>query len=424
MDKYLKRCVDEILKEKLESSGAVLIKGPKWCGKSTTAKQFTKSAIYMQKSGEREQNIALAKNAPNIFLSGKTPKLIDEWQIIPFIWDDIRYEIDERNKFGQFILTGSSTPLLKNKNEISHSGIGRITTLVMRPMSLYESLDSSGTVSLNDLFNGFSVTGGKSSKTLADYAFLTCRGGWPSSVGVSEKVGLNIAKNYYDSLVEIDLSEADEVNRDLDKVKATLRSYARNVSTECSIQTLIKDIKENDNKSISDETIRSYITALKNIYILEDISAWNPNLRSRTIVRTSPTRHFVDPSIGCIALGIGPKDLINDLKTFGLFFEDLVVRDLKIYSEKLGGKVYHYRDNAGLETDAVIHLENGKWGAIEIKLCDSDRIEEGVNHLLKFSKLISKNRKEPSFLMVVTATEYAYKRKDGVWIVPLACLKD
>lgn len=425
MSVYLKRCVDKILLEKLESAGAVLIKGPKWCGKSTTAEQFAKSAVYMQKTSERDQNIALAKNAPEIFLSGDVPRLIDEWQIIPFIWDDIRYEVDHRNEFGQFILTGSATPLNSvEKDKIFHSGIGRITTLVMRPMSLYESKDSNGSISLSKLFNQEKVNASKSDKNLLDYAFLSCRGGWPKSVNQEKKVALNIAKNYYDSLVSTDLFKSEEVEKNNEKIKATLRSYARNISTEASINTLVKDIKENDNTSISDETVKKYINALKNIYVIEDILAWNPNLRSKTIVRTSPTRHFIDPSIACRALQIGPEDLINDLKTFGLIFEDLVIRDLKIYSETLNGSVYHYRDNNGLEADAVIHLENGKWAAVEIKLRDSERIDEGAKHLLKLAKKVDPKMKEPSFLMVVTATDYAYQREDGVWVVPLACLKN
>lgn len=426
MEKYLSRCVDQQLKEKLESSGAVLIKGPKWCGKSTTAMQFAKSAVYMQRSQEREQNIALAKNAPDLFLAGPTPKLIDEWQVIPFIWDDIRYEIDKRDAFGQFILTGSATPLIKSETEqIIHSGIGRITTLVMRPMSLYESLDSSGDVSLRDLFEEKEIKGAISFKNLQDYAYLACRGGWPVSIGLEKDVSLRIAKNYYDGLVENDLFGLDGVNRYTEKVKATLRAYARNISTECSIETLIKDIKGSDNKSVSDETIRSYLNALRKIYVIEDISAWNPNLRSKTSIRSTPTRHFIDPSIGCKALGLGPNDLINDLKTFGFIFEDLAVRDLKVYAEKVNGSLYHYRDSKGLEIDAVIHLENGSWGAFEIKLCDPDNIELGAKHLLELANNIDEEKmKKPSFLAVITATKYAYKREDGVYIIPLACLKD
>lgn len=426
MDKYLKRCIDTRLKDKLDSSGAVWIKGPKWCGKSTTAEQVANSFVYMQSRKERDQNIALAKNAPELFLSGKTPKLIDEWQVIPFIWDDIRFEIDQRDAFGQFILTGSASPLnSQEEQEMQHSGVGRISTIVMRPMSLFESLDSNGAISLNSLFKGEKVAPAVCNKKLIDYAQYACRGGWPKSVGMSEKVSIEIARNYYDGLVENDIKSVDGVSRDIDKLKAFMRSYARNISTECSIQTIINDIKGYDNKIVSDETVRNYIKALEKLYVIEDIKAWSPNLRSKTTIRTSPTRHFIDPSIACRALGAYKEDLINDLKTFGLIFEDMAVRDLKIYADKLYGDVYHYRDKNGLEIDAIIHLDNGKWAAFEIKLHDSDRIEEGAINLLKFASLIDEQKmKKPEFLMVITATEYAYQREDGVWIVPLACLKD
>jgi len=426
MEKYMKRCIDTRLKDKLESSGAVWIKGPKWCGKSTTAEQIAKSCVYMQSRKDREQNIALAKNAPELFLEGKTPKLIDEWQIIPFIWDDIRYEIDKRDAFGQFILTGSATPLNSDDEQLmQHSGVGRISSIIMRPMSLYESLDSNGRISLNSLFNKEAVLPATCDKKLHDYAQYACRGGWPKSIGASEKTSIEIVRNYYDGLIENDIKNVDGVSRDIEKVKAFMRSYARNVSTECSIETIVSDIKGFDNKTVSDETVKSYIKALERLYVIEDIKAWSPSLRSKTTIRTSPTRHFIDPSIACRALGAYKEDLISDLKTFGLIFEDMAIRDLKIYSDKIGGEVYHYRDKSGLEADAIIHLENGKWAAFEVKLHDSDRIEEGAANLLKLANIIDEQKiKKPEFLMVITATEYAYQREDGVWVVPLACLKD
>ena len=340
--------------------------------------------------------------------------------------EDIRFEIDKRDAFGQFILTGSASPL-NNKDEqtMRHSGVGRISTIVMRPMSLYESLDSNGTISLNSIFNGEKVAPAVCNKKLIDYAQYACRGGWPKSVGVSEKVSIEIVRNYYDGLVENDIKSVDGVSRDIDKVKAFMRSYARNISTECSIQTIVTDIKGYENKTVSDETVNSYIKALEKLYVIEDIKAWCPNLRSKTTIRTSPTRHFIDPSIACRALGAYKEDLLNDLKTFGLIFEDMAIRDLKIYADKLGGDVYHYRDKSGLDADAIIHLENGKWAAFEVKLHDSDRIEEGAINLLKLESLIDEQKmRKPDFLMVITATEYAYQREDGVWIVPLACLKD
>lgn len=426
MEKYLDRCIDSRLKDKLESSGAVWIKGPKWCGKSTTAERYSKSAVFMQNRKDRDQNIALAKNAPDTFLEGDTPRLIDEWQVIPFIWDDIRYEVDKRDAFGQFILTGSATPLTSKEEMLKqHSGVGRISSLIMRPMALFESLDSNGSISLSRLFNHLKTNPAKSDKSLMDYAWLACRGGWPKSVGQSEKVSIEIIKNYYDGLIENDIKSVDGISRDVEKVKALIRSYARNVSTECGIDTIVSDIKEHDNKSISDETVKSYITALERLYVIEDIKAWSPNLRSKTAIRTSPTRHFIDPSIACRALGAYKEDLINDLRTFGFIFEDMAVRDLKVYADKMGGEVYHYRDKNGLEADAIVHLDNGRWAAFEIKLRDTDRIEEGAQHLLRLSNLIDEQKmRKPEFLMVITATDYAYQREDGVWIVPLACLRD
>ncbi len=380
----------------------------------------------MQNRTERNQNIALAKNAPDLFLKGETPKLIDEWQTIPFIWDDIRYEIDKRDAFGQFILTGSATPLNdKEEAQKQHSGIDRISSVVMRPMSLFESLDSNGAISLSELFNHQKVNPTECDKDLLDYTQYACRGGWPKSIGQTESTSIEIAKNYYESLVESDINDGDVISKDADKAKAILHSYAKKISTECSVETILSDIKEHERKTISDETIRSYIAALRNICVIEDIEAWSPVLRSKTAIRSSPTRHFVDPSIGCRALGAYKKDLISDLHTFGLIFEDMAIRDLKIYADSLGGEVYHYRDKNGLEADAIIHLDNGKWAAFEIKLCDSERIEGSASHLLKLSSLIDEQKmRKPEFLMVITATKFAYQREDRVWVVHLACLKD
>lgn len=295
----------------------------------------------------------------------------------------------------------------------------------MRPMSLSESLDSNNAYSLRDLFNGKFPNGTKSNLTLIDYAFLTCRGGWPKSVGQSKNVALNIAKNYYDSLANEDLPRLDGVQKDTNKIKATLKSYARNIASQCSIDTIIQDVYQHDKKTITDVTVNSYLNGLRNIFVVDDVQAWHPNLRSKAAIRTSPTRHFVDPSIACSALGLGPNDLINDLKTFGFLFESLAVRDLKIYAEANDGEVYHYRDKSGLEADAIVHLRNGEWAAFEIKLADSDRINEGANNLLKLASNINQEKmKKPSFLAVITTTEYAYRRDDGVFVIPLGCLKD
>ena len=409
---YLPRIADEVLKDCLDSSGAVLITGPKWCGKSTTAEQVAKSVVYMQNKNDQAQNIELAKVNPSLFLQGVPPKLIDEWQVISFIWDAVRFEVDQRDEFGQFILTGSSTA--KKTDDIMHSGIGRIVKMVMRTMSLYESKDSTGAISLKNLFDGETVIGAKCDNTLLDYAFYTCRGGWPKSVGQTKKVALNLAKNYYNGLVQDDIRDVDNVKRDRFRTEAILRAYARNIGGQVSIDTLLEDVRTYDNAEMSAVTLNDYLNALRKLYVIDDTPAWNPNLRSKTAVRTSPTRYFVDPSIACSALGLGPSDLINDLKTFGLLFECMCVRDLKIYAEKNDGTIYHYRDKNGLEADAVIHFRNGQWAPVE-----------SAKNLLKLADSIDKTKmKAPSFLMILTATPYAYRREDGVLVVPVGCLKD
>ncbi len=425
MKKYLNRIIEKKIQDKLASCGALLIKGPKWCGKSTTALKFANSVIYMQTNKNKTQNIELARTEPDVFLAKKPPLLIDEWQEIPFIWDEIRTEVDKRGEFGQFILTGSSTPLMqREKAQIMHSGVGRITTLIMRPMSLYESLDSTGGVSLNELFLGKKIKTHESKLTFQDYCYLICRGGWPQSVGVSKELALEISKDYFEQLIQSDLLKDKSLFRDRHKLTKTLKSYARNISSQCSIKTLMDDIKENDNLSISNITILSYLELFKENFIIEDIEAWNPNLRSKTAIRTAPTRHFICPSIAARALELGPGSLLNDLKTFGLLFEDLAVRDLKIYAEKINGKVYHYRDKNGLECDAVVYLDNGEFGLIEVKIGNSVRIEEGAKNLLKLKSLLSPKMKEPSFLMIITTSDTAYVRGDGVIVCPLGCLKD
>lgn len=421
MKTYIPRIVDEELKEKLESKGAVLIIGPKWCGKSTTALQQANSSIFMQDPTNQYQNIMLAKVSPKRLLSGDSPRLIDEWQIVPSIWDAVRFEIDQRNEFGQFILTGSATP--PDNEKIHHSGIGRITRLVMRPMSLFESKDSNGDVSLSDLFNGDCDIEGFTEKTLDDIAYLVCRGGWPNAIIENKKIALRQAIDYYDGLINYDIYKLDDVKRKSDRMNLLMKSYARNISSQASIATIRKDMIQNDVSTLNEETISSYIAVLKKLYVIENLPAWNPNLRSKTAVRTTETRHFVDPSIACAALGMGPDDLINDLHTFGLLFESLCIRDLRIYAQRLDGEVYHYRDSTNLEADAVIHLRNGKYGIIEVKLFDEDSIEQGAKNLLKLQEKIDTTvMKKPSFLMVLTATPYAYKREDGVYVVPITCL--
>ena len=423
MKQYYPRIIDELLNKKLRTSGAVLLKGPKWCGKSTSASRIAKSIIFMQDPSTREQNIALAKASPKIFLDKETPLLIDEWQTIPFIWDAIRFEIDQRNAFNQFILTGSSSPIETSK--ITHSGLGRITTLVMRPMSLYESRDSSGEYSIKDLFNGLYPSGAISKHDILDYAYLACRGGFPNVLDLEKEDSLEISKNYFESLVNQDFILNIKQDRDIQKFKLTLRSYARNIGTSCPLTTILKDVNSNNNLSISDSTIYSYLKYLNDIYILDELNARSPLLRSKVAIRTSSTHYFVDPSIATAALDVTPFDLINDLKTFGFIFESMVIRDLKIYAETNGASLYHYRDKNDFEVDAIIHFNNGKWAAIEIKLFDDEAIEKACKNLIKFKNNInSQKMKEPSFLMVITGTKNAYRREDGVFIVPIDCLKN
>ena len=424
MEKYKKRVVDEILENKLKGKGAVLIQGPKWCGKTTTAEQISKSILYMTKPDEKEQNLTMAEINPSLLLQGEVPRLIDEWQIAPKLWDAVRYEIDHRNKEGQFILTGSSVPA--KMSDVTHSGTGRFAWLLMRPMSLYESGESNGQVSLKDLFDKKEKIEGINDLDLEKIAYLVCRGGWPRSIFMEEKIALEQAYDYYDAIVYRDISEADGISRNHERVKNLMKSYARNIGTQASNDTIRSDMVANDSNSLDTDTILSYINALKKIFVVEESPAWNPNLRSKTAIRTSDTRYFIDPSIAVASLGIGPKDLMNDLNTFGLLFESLCIRDLRVYSESLNGKVYHYRDANDLECDAVIHLRDGSYGLIEIKLGGDTLINEGAENLKKLeAKIDITKMKNPSFLLVLTATgKYAYKREDGVYVVPIGCLKN
>lgn len=422
---YFKRIIDNELDFRLKSKGAVLIEGPKWCGKTTTAEQKAKSILYVDKPDLINQNIILSQVDPLQLLEGDKPRLIDEWQIIPKIWNTIRFDVDHSDNFGKYILTGSTTPLSLNTE--LHSGTGRFSFIKMSTMSLYESLNSSGEVSLNDLFNNPSKIKGSSKTTLNDLAYLTCRGGWPKAIGLDEyDVSLQQAKDYYDGLLYADIDRVDGVKKDKEKVKKFFKSYARNQGTQVSLETLAKDTFNGDYKIADSETIANYIKCLNDSFVIDEVDAWNPNLRSKTAIRTSKTRYFVDPSIATSALNIGPKDLINDLKTFGFIFESLCIRDLKVYANSLKGKVYHYRDKNDLECDAVIHLENGKYGLIEIKLGGDNLIEDGVETLKKLKEKIDTTKmEEPSFLMVLIGVgPYAYKRDDGVFIVPITCLKN
>lgn len=424
MKNYRKRIADSILARKLEGKGAVLIEGPKWCGKTTTAEQIAASILYMDDPEKKEQNITMSEVNPKRLLRGETPRLIDEWQLAPKLWDAIRFEVDHRGELGQFVLTGSAVPV--QTKEITHSGTGRFTWLTMRPMSLYESEDSTGEVSLKDLFDGVKEIDGASELTIDRLAFLVCRGGWPQAIDMRDEIALDQAMDYYEAVVRSDINRADNVKKNPEMVKRLMRSYARNQGSQIPNTVLAQDVFANDERPMSEETIASYINALRKIFVVEDMPAWNPNLRSKTAIRSSDTRYYVDPSIAAAALGIGPNDLLNDLKTFGFLFETLCIRDLRIFADSLNGEVYHYRDKDGQECDAVIHLKNGKYGLIEIKLGGERLIEEGAKSLMKMEAKIDFDKMNiPSFLMVLTGTgDYAYRRQDGVYVVPIGCLKN
>lgn len=436
MNGYKNRVADRLLAEKLEAFGAVLIEGPKYCGKTTLATQQARSILSMADTDTLGQNLALARTNISRLLAGETPRLIDEWQIAPQFWDAVRNEVDKRNEDGQFMLTGSAVPPKPKKDEsgniieeenIHHTGTGRISRLRLRTMSLWESEDSTGDVSLEELFINPDTVDGVSDIDLDRLAYLTCRGGWPKAVlKKSEKAALAQAFDYYDSVVSNDIKRVDDIDRDEELTKRIMRSYARNQGTQATVGTILADIKSSGDERMSDSTVYSYIKALKEIFVIEDSIAWNPNLRSKTAIRTSDTRYFIDPSIATAALGMGPKDLINDMATFGFIFEALAIRDLRVYADALDGKVYHYRDKNNLECDAVIHLRNGSYGLVEVKIGGTEPIREGAESLKTLSSKIDSTRmKTPSFMMVLTGIgKFAYKRpEDGVLVVPIGCLR-
>lgn len=419
---YYDRLIEKEIEKKLRTSGAVLVAGPKFCGKTTTCMKYQKSFVKLN----TKQAITMARMDPHGVLEGDKPRLIDEWQKTPDIWNQVKDDLDFNYEFGKYILTGSSTPA--DKTEVHHSGAGRIAPVKMRPMSLWESKDSKGTVSLSELFNDGAITPWdvNADFSLADVAYLICRGGWPISVLAQREIAVEITKNYYNGLFVFEDCENERFrNKQPEILKMIVRSYARHISTEAAVSTIVADLRQNNERTMDIKTYNEYVEALGDLFILEDMPAWNPNIRSKTAIRSTPTRHFVDTSIACRALGVGPDDLLNDLESFGLFFEDMAVRDLRIYAEVNGGEVRHYRDNAGLECDAVVHLENGCWGAVEIKLGGDELIEAGASSLkLLKSKIENKSdEKSPSFLMVLTAVGGAYRRDDGVYVVPINLLK-
>lgn len=424
MSKYKKRIADKLLQYSLEEMGAVLVKGPKWCGKTTTCEQQSKSVIYMDDPKMKDQYVMLANTQVELLLNGEKPRLIDEWQIAPKIWDAIRFTVDhaDDSKEGQYILTGSVVPPKENK--IEHTGTGRFAELKMRTMSLYESGDSTGEVSLEALFKNAENIRGSNSIDLSRIAYLICRGGWPGCLSKSERASLRIPYHYFDSLVEKDISQVDNVKRNPEWAAAILRSYARLQGSQASINVIEQDVK-NISSSLSESTIENYLDALRKLYVVEDMLAWSPNLRSKTAIRTAPTRYVVDPSIAIAAMGVGPDDLLGDLNTMGFLFETLAIRDLRIYAEALDGTVYHYRDKTELECDAVLHLRNREFGLIEIKLGGEQAISEGAKTLKALAnRLDTTTMKEPSFLMVLTAVgQFAYRRDDGVFVAPIGCLR-
>ena len=424
MNTYRKRIADGLLSDLLASSGVVLIEGPKWCGKTTTAEQAAASIVYVDEPKKKERNVLLAKTAPDVLLDGPRPRLLDEWQIAPELWDAVRFEVDHESGFGLFVLTGSAVP--PDSGAISHSGTGRFAWLKMRPMSLWESGESSGEVSLSAMFDGEAPSAAKAAeRPLRDVAAIVCRGGWPQALDLPARLAFNPARRYVDAVAKRDVSRADGVERDEFRVRRLLRSYARLQGSQAAVSVIRKDLAANEMSSFDEDTIHSYLKALRKIFVVEDMPAWSPNLRNKDAIRTSDTRYFVDPSIGAAALGVGPDDLMNDLPTFGLFFETMAVRDLRVYMEALDGETLHYRDKTGLECDAVLHRRDGRYALVEVKLGGDSLIEDGVRSLDALASLIAaKKMPQPSFRMVLTAAgDIAYRRPDGVFVCPLSALR-
>ncbi|WP_368408420.1 ATP-binding protein [Leyella stercorea] len=420
---YYKRLIEQEIELKMRTSGAVVVAGPKFCGKTTTCMLYQKSFVKLN----TQQAISMARMNPKAVLNGEKPRLIDEWQKAPDVWNQVKDDLDFNYEFGKYILTGSSTPA--DKTTVHHSGVGRIASIKMRPMSLWESQESKGSVSLSALFDGKEDEfpwDMNQDFSLEDVAYLLCRGGWPISVRAPRDIALEVTKNYWDGLFVFEDCENERFrNKKPEVLRMIVRSYARHISTEAAASTIIADVRQSNERTMDAKTFADYMEALNDLYILEDMRAWNPNIRSKTSIRSTPTRHFVDTSIACRALGVSPKDLMGDLESFGLFFEDMAVRDLRIYTESLGGEVLHYRDNAGLECDAVLHLDDGRWGAVEIKLGGDDNIEAGASTLKQLKSKIEEKSDEnaPSFLLVLTAVGGAYRREDGVFVAPINLLK-
>lgn len=426
---YISRIFDGIVEFTLKSKGALVIVGPKWCGKSTTAKRYARTVIDLMPLESRNEYIELAKISPENFLNyGPKPILVDEWQHVSFIWDQVKYEVDKTGEFGQYILTGSVTD--KSRTELDyessrHTGNGRIIRKMMRTMSLYETGDSNGTVSLLDLKNGI-FSKAMSKKDINDYAYYVCRGGWPVAIGKDREVSLAQARDYYEVVVTDDIFSLKDIplKRDEQKARKLMRSYARNVSIAAADTTLLTDCVGSDD-TFDKDVFAKYLNALRNLYVIEELPAWNPNLRSQTAIRTKETRHFTDPSIGAAALGITPEGIFKDITTFGLLFESLAVHDLRVYADAIGGHVYKYRDSKKREADAVLQFADGSWALIEVKLGGEDDIRKAADNLMKIADDIDRERTgKPAFLMVITKNKVAYQMENGVYVVPLCCLKD
>jgi len=415
---YLHRIADRVLDEALKASGAVLIEGPKWCGKTRTAAEKAASVLYMQDPDRTESLLKMADTKPSLLLQGKTPRLLDEWQMAPVLWDAVRHAVDMRGETGQFILTGSAVP---SDNAARHSGTGRISRMLMRPMSLFESLESSGDVSLQALFDGAQDVEGASTLTIKRIAFVMARGGWPASIGEDESIALRRVYDYVDAVINVDVSRVDGVEKSPARVRALMRSLARNVSTSATLATIRADIA-GDEDSISEKTVSSHLNALRRIFVVEDLPAWNPAMRSKTAIRTSPKRHFVDPSVAAAVLRAAPDGLLEDFKTFGFLFESLCVRDLRVYGSPLGAEVSHYRDKTGLEADAILTLPDGRWGAFEVKLGARQEDEAARNLLAVAARIDAERSGAPAFLAILTAGSHALRRADGVYVIPAGCL--
>jgi predicted AAA+ superfamily ATPase len=420
LNDYLPRICDFELQNALATMGAVLIEGAKWCGKTSTAANVARSTLFMQDPDNARSYREMADTKPSLLLTGENPRLIDEWQMSPVLWDAVRFEVDKRCLTGQFILTGSAVPA---DNVTAHTGTGRFARILMRPMSLYESNESNGTISLADLFDGKHELEGISHLSIEQIAFAICRGGFPATISKPDTTAMRMSVDYVEAIIHQDISRVDGVEKNPNRVRLLLRSLARNIATMASVQTILKDV-ENAETNISDKTFEVYYNALRRIFVIEDMPAWSPSLRSKTAIRTSPKRHFVDPSIATAVMRIQPAAILQDFEYFGFLFEALCARDLRIYAQRNDGDVFHYRDKSGLEVDMIVQLRDGRWGGIEVKL-GNKQIEQAAENLLKLKEKIDTGKmREPSFLLVLTGGQFAYRRKDGVWIVPVGCLKD